>query len=83
MNFKFIFALPYVAKPSRAPSKEDTRGRGSRLQRKMGSGIRLDETETDKGTCFPIYSVVSVPLYVPSLTQTNSKSKTAKLLTNF
>ena len=49
----------------------------------MGSVIRFDEIETDIGTCFPIHFVVSVSLYVSSLTQIDSKSKTAKFLTNF
>ena len=57
--------------------------RGSELQRKMGSGIRFDETETDIGTCFPIHFAVSVALYVSSLTQIDSKSKTAKFSTTF
>ena len=37
----------------------------------------FDEIETDKGTSFPIHFVVSVSLYVSSLTQIGSKSKTA------
>ena len=49
----------------------------------MGSGIRFDETETDIGTCFSIRLVVSVALYIPSLMQIDSKSKTAKFLNNF
>ena len=46
INFYFICALLCVAKPSRALIKEDTTCRGPELQRKMGSGIRFDETET-------------------------------------
>ena len=72
-----------VAKPSRAPIKEDTRCRGFELQRKNGSGIRFDEIETEIGTCFLIHLVVSVPLYVSSFTQIDSKSKMAKFLNNF
>ena len=42
----------------------------------MGSGIRFDEIETDIGTSFPTHFVVLVSLYVSSLTQIDSKSKT-------
>ena len=82
INLNFICALLRLAESSRALIKEDTRCRGSELQRKMGSGIRFDEIETRIGTCFPIYFVVSVSLYVSSLTQIDSKSKTAKFLNN-
>ena len=83
INLNFICALLCVAKPARALTKEDTRCRGSELQRKMGSGLRFAEIETDIGTCFPIYFVIAVSLYVSSLTQIDSKSKTAKILNNF
>ena len=49
----------------------------------MASGIRFGETETDTGTCFPIHFVVSVPLYVSSLTQMIRKLKRLSLLTVF
>ena len=49
----------------------------------MGSGIRFDEIETDIGTSFPIHFVVPVSLYVSTLMQIDSKSKTAKLLIIF
>ena len=78
INPNLICVLLCVAKPSRALIKEDTRCRGSELQKKTGSGIRFDENETDMRTCIPVHFVVSVSLYVSSLTQTDSKSKTAK-----
>ena len=77
LNLNFICALLCVAKPSRLLIKEDTRCRGSELQRKMGSSIRFDEIETDVGTCFPIQFVVSVSLYISSLTQIDSEIKMA------
>ena len=83
ISLNFNCALLCVAKPSRALIKEDTRCRGSELQTKMASGIRFDEIETDIGTCFPIHFVVLVSFYVSSLTQIDSKSKTAKFLNNF
>ena len=43
----------------------------------------FDEIYTDIGTCFPIHFVVSVSLYVSSLTEIDSKSETAKFLNNF
>ena len=76
INLIFICGLLCVAKPSRALTKEDKSCRGSELLRKMGSGIRFDEFETDIGTCFPIHFVASVSSYVSSLTQIDSKSKT-------
>ena len=79
INLNFFCALLCVARPSRALIKEDTRCRGSELQRKMGSGIRFDEIETDIGTCFPNHFVVSVSLYVSSLTQIDSKSKNGQV----
>ena len=82
-NLNFICPLRYVAKPSRALIKDDTSCRESELQGKMGFSIKLDEIETDIGTCFPIHFVVSVSLYVSFLTQMDSKSKTAKFLNNF
>ena len=82
-NFNFICALLCVAKRSRALLKEDTRWRGSELQRKFGSAIKFDETETDTGACFPMHFVVSVSFYVSCLTQIDSNSKTAELLNNF
>ena len=53
------------------------------MQIQMASGIRFDEIETDVGTCFLIHLVVSVSVYVSSLTQLDSKSKTTKFLNNF
>ena len=50
----------------------------------MGSGIKIDEIETDMGTCFPIQIVVSVCLYeFASLTQMDSKPNIAKFLNSF
>ena len=49
----------------------------------MGSGIKFNEIESDMGTCFPIQVVVSVCLYESSLTQMDSKSKSAKFLKIF
>ena len=83
INLNFICASLCVAKLSRALIKEDTRCRGSEFQKKLGSGIRFDEIEIDIGTCFPIHFVVSVSLYVSSLTQIDLKSKTAKFLNIF
>ena len=54
INLNFICALLCVGKPSGALAKEDTRCRGSEMQRRMGSGIRFDEIQTNVGTCFPI-----------------------------
>ena len=56
---------------------------GLALQRKIGSGIKFDEIETDIGTCLPIHGVVSVCLYESCLTQMDSKSNTAKFLKSF
>ena len=50
-NLNLICALLCFAELSKALIKENTRCRGSALQRKMGSGIRFDEIETDIGTC--------------------------------
>ena len=74
-KFYFVCALLCVAKPSRTLTKEDTRCRGSELQRKTGSGICCDEIETGIGTSFPTHFVVSVSLYVNSSTQIDSKAK--------
>ena len=82
INLNIICALLCVIKLSSALIKEDTRCRGTELQRKMGSGIGFDEIETDMGTSFPIHFVVSVSLYDFLLTQIDSKSKTAKFLNN-
>ena len=53
---------------------------GEELHRKIGVSMRLDDMETDIGTCFPIHLVVAVSLNCSSLTQMDSKSKTAKFL---
>ena len=84
MKFNFIWALLWVANPSRAVIKDEMRWWGLALQRKMASGIKFDEIETDMSTCFPIHVVVSVCFYeFASLKQTDSKSNNAKFLKCF
>ena len=72
-KINFICALLCVANPPKTLIKEGKRCQGSELQRKIGSGFRFDEIETDIGTYFPIHFVVSVSLYVSSLRQIDSK----------
>ena len=55
--------------------KDDTKSRGLRSQRKMGSCIKLHDIDTETGMCFPIHVVVSVSLKLSSSTQIDSKSK--------
>ena len=83
MEFNFVWALLWVANPLRAVVKDGMRSWGLALQRKVGSRIKFDERETDKGTCFPMHVAVWLSLYESSLTQLDSNSNITKLLNSF
>ena len=50
--------------------------------KKIGSSCKIDDIETEKGTCFPIEVVVLVAFNSSLETQTDSKSRIATLLNN-
>ena len=62
---------------------DSTKSRELELQRNYGLAIRLEDIETDIGTCLPIQVVVSVFLNFYSGIQIDSKSKTARLVKIF
>ena len=61
---------------------DSTKSRGLELQKNIGMAIRFEDIETDFGTCLPIQVIVYVFLNFPSGIQIDSKSKTARILTN-
>ena len=62
---------------------DSARSRGLKLQRTIVMAIRIEDIETDVGTCLPIQVVVSVFLIFSSGIQIDPKSKTARLLKSF
>ena len=74
-NFSFICALLCVGNPSIASTIDSTKSSRLELHEKIDCSIKLDEIDTDIGTCSPIQVVVSVSMNLSSCTQIGSKSK--------
>ena len=66
-----------------ASMNDSTKSRGLELQKNNGMAIKIEDIETETGTCLPIQIVVSVFLNFSPEIQIDSKSKTARFLKSF
>ena len=73
-NFGNNSALLLQASSSRVSTKDTISVLGFLLHRNMGSCNKLEEIDTDIGSCFPIQVVVLVSFSSLDGTQTDSKS---------
>ena len=71
------------ANSSRDSTKETISVLGSLSHRNTGSSIKLEEIETDIGSCFPIQVVLFVSFSSSGGAQIDSKSRIAKFLSSF
>ena len=78
INLSFTWVLPRVSNSLWAVISDDMRWWWSELHRRMASGITFGEIETKIGLCLSIFFVISVSFHVPSFTEIESKSETAK-----
>ena len=79
-NFDRISVLFFSANNSKFATKSIMRDCGSLSHKKMGFSSKLDEIDTDMGSCFPIQFIVSVGFSSSDGTQIYSKSKIATFL---
>ena len=79
-NFDRISVLFFSANNSKFATKSIMRDCGSLSHKKMGLSSKLDEIDTDMGSCFPIQVIVSVGFSFSDGTQIDSKSKIATFL---
>ena len=82
-NFCNISALLLLASSSSASTKDTIIVLGSVLHRKIGSCNKLEEIDTEIGSCFPIQVVILVSFSSIDETQIDSKSNTAQFLNSF
>ena len=79
-SFANISAILLLFSSISAATKDTISVLGSFLQRKMVSCNKLEELDTEIGSCFPIQLVVLVSFISLDGSQIDSKSNTAKFL---